>query len=414
MDLRTTVIIMTLSLSAHATGNELSARHAAKLPDGTRVELVAIRPFGGSDPRRTREKPGPWWGPDGTLLSVCPDERNWVSSWNDAYLMVVAIENTDDVSCRALSCWGHDLMVRPIKEKGPGFENRDMWRFTLRFGDQKSADIRLGVATGQWKKLEHWSLNEWSTPYDHFFGSSEQIIMRCPEQKGPDVVAEVTQVVTERATRLVVFDQDGNLYLSKAECGGDSAGLVRFIHRFKDLDISSIDHLEFQVRPYDYWVTFRNVSLDCGHKTEVGIDIKRPGSLLGEVLPSLESLDIGMQWDQFKGKAVCVCFFDMQQRPSRHVVTQLNQRVLRLEEKDIEVIAIQASKTEENELNEWISKNTIRFPVGTTKGDTEKIFPAWGVKSLPWLILTDEQRIVRAEGFTLSELERRIKDISTE
>lgn len=34
---------------------------------------------------------------------------------------------------------------------------------------------------------------------------------------------------------------------------------------------------------------------------------------------------------------------------------------------------------------------------------------AWGVKSLPWLVLTDRKHIVRDEGFALTELEDKIK-----
>jgi len=38
----------------------------------------------------------------------------------------------------------------------------------------------------------------------------------------------------------------------------------------------------------------------------------------------------------------------------------------------------------------------------------EKIRFAWGVKSLPWLILTDQKHIVEANGFSLAELDERI------
>jgi hypothetical protein len=34
---------------------------------------------------------------------------------------------------------------------------------------------------------------------------------------------------------------------------------------------------------------------------------------------------------------------------------------------------------------------------------------ACGVKSLPWLILTDNEHIVRAEGFGISELEQKMR-----
>jgi len=42
------------------------------------------------------------------------------------------------------------------------------------------------------------------------------------------------------------------------------------------------------------------------------------------------------------------------------------------------------------------------------EGDEEKIRFAWGVKALPWLILTDKQHIVQAEGFNINELDEKI------
>jgi len=387
---------------------EPGMKHVARLPDGTTIELIALRPYGGGDPRRTREKPGPWWGPDGTQLNICPDERNSACSWNDSYLMVMAIENTDDVSCRVVGPWDSDLMVQPVKDKGKGFENRDIRRFTLRLGNQKSGDIRVCIASGQWKTLEYWLIDKSYTPYDNFFVSSEQVIMRCPEQNGSDVVAEVTQVVTERATRLVAFDRDGGLHQSEEEQGGESAGLVRFIHRFKDLDISNIDHLEFQNRPYDYWVTFHNVSLDSGHKTNVEIDIKKPGSLLGEILPGFDGIDIDKYQEQLKGKALCICFFDMNQRPSRNCITQLAKQTEQLRNKGITVVAVQASKIEQETLNQWLQNNNVPFPVGMIRIDEKTALFNWGVKSLPWLILTDQKHIVEANGFSLAELDEKI------
>jgi hypothetical protein len=39
-----------------------------------------------------------------------------------------------------------------------------------------------------------------------------------------------------------------------------------------------------------------------------------------------------------------------------------------------------------------------------------KIRAAWGLKALPWLILTDPKRVVTAEGFGLNELNDKIKE----
>ena len=108
------------------------------------------------------------------------------------------------------------------------------------------------------------------------------------------------------------------------------------------------------------------------------------------------------------GKILLVCFFDMEQRPSRHCISQLATQAKSLEEKGIIIVAVQASKTEESQLNKWVKQSNVPFPVGWIQGDEEKTRFTWGVKSLPWLILTDKNHIVRAEGFSPKELDERL------
>ena len=42
-------------------------------------------------------------------------------------------------------------------------------------------------------------------------------------------------------------------------------------------------------------------------------------------------------------------------------------------------------------------------------GDPDEIKFSWSVQALPWLILTEKNHIVRAEGFNLEELDEKIK-----
>ena len=88
---------------------------------------------------------------------------------------------------------------------------------------------------------------------------------------------------------------------------------------------------------------------------------------------------------------------------------QLAKQAEQLKQKGVTVVAIQASKVDEKKLNEWVKKNNISFPVGMIHGDEEKTRFAWGVKSHPWLILTDAKHVVTAEGFTINELEEKIE-----
>jgi len=133
-------------------------------------------------------------------------------------------------------------------------------------------------------------------------------------------------------------------------------------------------------------------------------------SLVSKPLPKIEDLKIAPSSADADNRMILVCFWDMQQRPSRHCLRQLSTKAQNLKTKDISVAAVQVSMVDEETLEEWVNRNSIPFPVGTIQGNVEKIRIAWGVRSLPWLILTDKERIVRAEGFALEELSEKIKE----
>jgi len=136
---------------------------------------------------------------------------------------------------------------------------------------------------------------------------------------------------------------------------------------------------------------------------------KRPPSLVGRPLPELKDLKIEISSADADDKMLLVCFWDMEQRPSRYCIRQLAKQAEQLKQKGVAVVAVQASKVDENALNEWMKKYNIPFPVGMVKGDEEKSRFAWGVRSLPWLILTDTEHIVRTDGFGTNELNEKIK-----
>jgi len=78
-------------------------------------------------------------------------------------------------------------------------------------------------------------------------------------------------------------------------------------------------------------------------------------------------------------------------------------------DKDVKIIlGQQSSKIDEKTLDEWVKENNVPFPVGMIQGNEEKTRFTWGVKSLPWLILTDKKHIVQAEGFGINELDEKI------
>ncbi len=130
--------------------------------------------------------------------------------------------------------------------------------------------------------------------------------------------------------------------------------------------------------------------------------------LIGRQLAELDGTGIDFKPEQARGKMILVCFWDMNQRPSRNCIIRLAKQAEQLKNKGVVVVAVQASKVDEGALNEWTKKNTIPFPVGMVQGGEDKTRFTWAVKSLPWLILTDKEHIVRTEGFSINELDEKI------
>ena len=138
---------------------------------------------------------------------------------------------------------------------------------------------------------------------------------------------------------------------------------------------------------------------------------KPPPSLIGNPLPPFDNINFDFNLDQTIGSALLLCFGDILQRPTRHYLTELTQKNQQLAPKNVTVIAVQTAPIDPNELKNWTTQNNITFPVGMLEGDEEKVKFDWGVQALPWLVLTDPNHVVRAEGFSLDELDKKIKEI---
>lgn len=135
---------------------------------------------------------------------------------------------------------------------------------------------------------------------------------------------------------------------------------------------------------------------------------RRPASLTGKVTPPLRDLGLDLPGDA-EGKRLLVCFWDVGQRPSRNCVTQLAARAAELGEKGVVVAIVQSWEVEGDALNQWVKENKIPFQIGRITGNAEKTRFAWGVVSLPHLVLTNKEHIVVAEDFGLGDLDKQIE-----
>lgn len=150
------------------------------------------------------------------------------------------------------------------------------------------------------------------------------------------------------------------------------------------------------------------VRITIADRRSAGPNMPRRGpSLQGKPLPPLRDLGIDLLADA-EGRMLLVCLGDVNQRPSRYCLTQLADQAGHLKEKGVATVAVQAAPAEEGALAKWVQENKIPFPVGSLAGGIDKTKSAWGIASLPHLILTDRRHVVIAEGFSLSDLDKQI------
>jgi hypothetical protein len=151
--------------------------------------------------------------------------------------------------------------------------------------------------------------------------------------------------------------------------------------------------------------------------------------------PIVKILDIGDCVRDFKieptpstnkGKHIVLCFWDINQQESQQVLLNLRDRQQNLAEKGVAVITVELSGAKTDEVKAWGLRNKLTFGVGASYALYERLIKkkenpvlshvvsdlniAWGIDRLPWLVLTDKEHVVIAEGFTLEELDEKIKE----
>lgn len=139
-----------------------------------------------------------------------------------------------------------------------------------------------------------------------------------------------------------------------------------------------------------------------------------PPSLVGRPLPAATGLGIDSGLEPVPGKPALVCFWDMDQRPSRHCVYQLARQGERLAELGVQVILVHARSVDQARIDAWTEKQQVPFPSGVIGTEKDKTWQIWGVRGLPWLVLADTQRVARAQGFSVSSLEDELAVLAAE
>ena len=134
-------------------------------------------------------------------------------------------------------------------------------------------------------------------------------------------------------------------------------------------------------------------------------------SLLGKPLPALADLQLEPPAGSLANHPVLVCFFDLQERPSRNAISELLRQADELKTRGVDTLLVQSSAVDPAALRSFAATNQLNFPVGMISTDEAKTQFTWSVKARPWLILTDKDHLIRAEGFGVAELAEKLKSI---
>jgi hypothetical protein len=130
-------------------------------------------------------------------------------------------------------------------------------------------------------------------------------------------------------------------------------------------------------------------------------------SKIGKPIPGFNKIRFeAFPGDQIKDKRLLVCFWDMDQRPCRQCIQDLEKQAKALEDRNIVILAVHSGTKDENQVRQWLKENSISLTVGIIQGDPYDTLLAWGARSSPWLVLTDEKHVVTKAGFNLQAVKQ--------
>jgi len=130
-------------------------------------------------------------------------------------------------------------------------------------------------------------------------------------------------------------------------------------------------------------------------------------SKIGKPIPGFDNVRFeAFEKDQIKGKPLLICFWDFEQRPSRQCIQVLEKQSQTWRDKNVVVLAVHSGSKRGKQVADWLKKNGPSLTAGNIQGDSYDTLFAWGARSSPWLVLTDEKHVIKKAGFNLSDIKR--------
>ncbi len=233
------------------------------LPNGVTVELLGIC----EHPSEGKQ----WWTPNGSFIEGRPydhigaEVRGGVCREFAVRLTNLPEDKIDhrwDFVPPASFAGGH----HPDDKNGE--QIKDIWAVAAAFNEAvEKATVKFGVAAGKWQTQVSFD-GKGSTSIgqgNYAFNFAK------PYVEDNHTYLTVSDNMLDFPHRVIAIDINGNIHESVDTSSGTAGEIRQSTFGFKNLAIENIQEFQFQIRPYR-WVTFKNVSLKPGHKTNVEIE----------------------------------------------------------------------------------------------------------------------------------------------
>ena len=151
----------------------------------------------------------------------------------------------------------------------------------------KTATIKVGVATGRWTTAAEGGQPGGLSAVDEPTG---------PTVFGPTLESDggVAVTISHRPiagqVRVVAIGKDGQEHVGRTT-GGTAGQISQTTSQFANLHEPQIKRFRLQARPYQ-WVTFREVSIEPGYKTNVQVEVEADEAEADEAAPTPTSLPV--------------------------------------------------------------------------------------------------------------------------
>ncbi|NQV31478.1 MAG: M56 family metallopeptidase, partial [Phycisphaeraceae bacterium] len=258
----------------------------ATLPNGVTVELVGIsHHFMQSD----RPEQQAWWRPDGQPLKEMPyAELGWSTTNKNSLEFAFHLTGSDEYTLKSRSPHRFDdqWLNANIPTQADGTTVNGLRAFMGEFDENDQvSDVSLGVAIGEWGKVDEWEVYDWNRDLTNMlFESKAPVVFTPPRDERGGFFVTVTHGYMDDATRLVLVEKNGTAHPSGHSLQSRGKAIQKNAYYFWDVDRADIDKFIFEKRPYQ-WVHFSNVSLGPGIDTDVSIQIQNNQPILGRFRP---------------------------------------------------------------------------------------------------------------------------------